>query len=197
MITPIIMESDLSVVASKMLALKERKVDKVHIDIGDGLFSEMISISPADLQEVDTANMKMDIHLLVDDPLEWVEECIALNPVRLIGQIERMGSQLLFLETIESYKCRGGLGISISTPIEEIEEEALEKTSVILLLAVPNGTSGSQFDISVLDKIRELRKRYKGSILVDGGIDKKTYQLSISAGATEVAANSSYWKGDV
>lgn len=197
MITPIIMESDLNVVAAKLLALKERKIDRVHFDIGDGLFSEMISISPADLQEVDTANLKMDMHLLVDDPLEWIEECVALNPRRVIGQIERMGSQVLFLETVESYRFKAGLALSISTPIEEIEEEALKKASVILLLSVPAGTSGSKFDPNVIPKIKELRKIYKGSILIDGGINKTTYQQVMGAGATEVGENSSYWKGEI
>jgi len=197
MITPIIMESDLQVVAAKLLALKERKIERVHFDIGDGLFSDLITISPADLQEVDTAKLKMDIHLLVDDPTEWVEECVALNPSRVIGQIERMGSQSLFLETVKSYGFKGGLALSITTPIEEIEEEALKNTKVVLLLAVPAGTSGSKFDERVLGKIKELRKIYAGSILVDGGINEQTYKQIIEAGATEAGENSSYWKGEL
>lgn len=197
MITPIIMESDLSVVGAKLLALKERKLDMVHIDIGDGLFSDLITISPADLQELDTSNMKMDIHLLVDDPSEWIEECVALNPYRLIGQIERMGSQALFLETVESYKFVGGLALEVDTPIEEIEEEALKKVGVILLLAVPAGTSGSKFDDRVILKIKELRKIYEGNILVDGGINAQNYKQIIESGATEAAANSKYWRGEL
>lgn len=197
MITPIIMESDLSVVSAKMLALKERKEDKVHIDIGDGLFSDLLTISPADLQEVDTAKMKMDIHLLVDDPLEWIEECVALNPKRVIGQIERMGSQALFLESVSGYGFEGGLALKIETPIEEIEEEVLATCKTILLLAVPAGTSGSSFDERVIPKITELRKIYSGGILIDGGINKATYKHVIEAGATEVGANSAYWKGEI
>lgn len=197
MITPIIMESDLSVVNAKLLALKERKVDRVHIDIGDGLFSDLLTIAPADLQELDTSHMKMDIHLLVDDPTEWIEETVALNPSRVIGQIERMGSQVLFLDSVAAYSFRAGLALEINTPIEEIEKEALSKASVILLLAVPAGTSGSLFDDRVIDKIKELRKIYKGSILVDGGINKTTYKESIDAGAHEAGENSTYWKGEL
>jgi ribulose-phosphate 3-epimerase len=197
MITPIIMESDLAVVSAKMLALKERKEDKVHIDIGDGLFSDLLTISPADLQEVDTAKMKMDIHLLVDDPLEWVEECVALNPKRVIGQIERMGSQALFLESVAGYGFEGGLGLMIETPIEEIEEEVLKKCKTILLLAIPVGTTGSPFDERVIEKIKSLRKMYAGNILIDGAINKETYKQVIEAGATEAGANSAYWKGEL
>lgn len=196
MITPIIMESDLKVVAAKMLSLKEKRVDRVHIDIGDGLFSDLLTITPSDLQEIDTANMKMDIHLLVDDPTEWIEECVALNPARVIGQIERMGSQKLFLDTVASYNSEGGLALKIETPIEEIEESVLDQCKTILLLAIQPGTTGSSFDERVISKIKELKKIYNGAILIDGAMKPDTYEKVLEAGATEAGANSGWWRGD-
>jgi ribulose-phosphate 3-epimerase len=196
MITPIIMESDIDEVEWKLSVLREKKADCVHFDIGDGLFSEMFSISPADLQQVDLSEMKIDIHLLVDDPLEWVEESVALKPKRLIGQIERMGSQMAFLDTVEGYGVQGGVALKIETPIEEIEPEVIQKCKTILLLAIPAGTSGSKFDERVLPKIKDLRAIYHGSILIDGGINKITYKQVIAVGATEAGANSAYWKGE-
>ena len=95
MITPIIMESDIGIVGEKLALLKTAGVPRVHIDIGDGLFSDMLSVAPADLQQFDLAPFSLDFHLLVDDPMEWVEECVALSPKRVIGQIEHMGSQAI------------------------------------------------------------------------------------------------------
>lgn len=197
MITPIIMESDIDVVEQKLDVLMERKINNVHIDIGDGLFSDLFTISPADLQQFDTSKMNIDMHLLVDDPTEWIEESVALSPTRLIGQIERMGSQALFLESVKNYGIVGGLALKIETPIEEIEQEALSQCGVILLLSIPPGTTGFPFDERVLSKIRELRSVYKGDILIDGGINKNTYKQVIDAGATEAGANSAYWRGDL
>lgn len=195
MITPIIMESDLGIVEQKLATLRERNVERVHIDIGDGLFSDLLTITPADLQQFDFINMKMDIHLMVDDPTEWVEEVVALKPARLIAQIERMGSQMAFLESTERYATEGGLALAINTPIEEIEAEALTAVKTILLLAVPAGTSGSAFDEQVIEKIKQLRKIYAGSILIDGAISKETYKRVMEAGASEAGANSAYWAG--
>ncbi len=197
MITPIIMESDLGEVERKLGILREKKADRVHIDIGDGLFSDLLTIAPADLQQFDLSEIKMDIHLMVDDPTEWVEEAVALKPARLIAQIERMGSQKLFLESVESYGIEGGLGLKIETPIEEIEGEVLTSCKTILLLAIPAGTSGSPFDEMVIDKIKQLRKIYKGSILIDGAMNKATYKMVIEVGATEAGANSAYWGGQI
>lgn len=196
MITPIIMESDLAEVERKLGILREKKADRVHIDIGDGLFSDLLTIAPADLQEFDLSEMKMDIHLMVDDPTEWVEEAVALKPARLIAQIERMGSQKLFLDTVESYGGAGGIALKIETPIEEIEEEVLAQCKTILLLAIPAGTTGSAFDERVIDKIKQLRKIYSGSILIDGAMNKETYGRVLEAGATEAGANSAYWRGE-
>jgi len=197
MITPIIMETNIEEVRSKLVLLAERESKRVHIDIGDGLFSDYLSPSPADLQEFDLSKLEVDMHLMVDDPTEWIEECVALKPARLIAQIERMGSQKLFLEAVESYGGEGGLALAINTPIDEIEKESLELAQTILLLSVPTGTSGSPFDERVIEKIKSLRKIYSGKILIDGGINKETYQKVIEVGASEAGANSSYWKGEI
>lgn len=197
MITPIIMESDIEVVREKVVILRKRGEEKVHFDIGDGLFSDLLSISPADLQEIDLGGIKLDLHLLVDDPTEYIEECVALKPKRLIAQIERMGSQVRYLEAVKAYGSgvSGGLALKVETPVESIEKEALQIAEAVLLLAVPAGTSGSMFDMRILAKIKELRERCDGIIIVDGGINPETYKLAIDVGADEVGANSSYWKG--
>lgn len=196
MITPIIMESDLDLVREKVATLRSRGESRVHIDIGDGLFSELITISPADLQEISMQKLKIDFHLMVDDVTEYIEECVALSPNRIIGQIERMGSQERFLESVAAYGVDGGLALTLNTPIEAIEKPALKATSTVLLLAVPTGTSGSIFEMRTLTKLKELRSIYKGPIIIDGGINPTTYRLVIDAGASEVGVNSSYWKGE-
>lgn len=198
MITPIIMESDLDLVREKVEILRRRGESRVHVDIGDGLFSDLLSISPADLQEINLGEINLDMHLLVDDPTEYIEECVALTPKRLIAQIERMGSQVRYLESVRDYgvNVMGGLALKIETPIEAIESEALSLASAIILLEIPPGTSGSSFDMRVLPKIKELRKIYSGQIIVDGGINPETYKLATLAGADEAGANSSYWKGE-
>jgi len=196
MITPIIMEGDTAEVGSKLKILHNQSVKQVHFDIGDGLYSDLLTVSPADLQQFTLDNIEMDIHLLVDDPTEWIEESSALRPARIIGQIERMGSQKLFLESVDGYGIKGGLAIKIETPIEEIEKDVLGPCDTILLLAIPVGTTGSLFDIRVIEKIKELRKMYTGKILIDGGINLKTYKQVLEAGASEAGANSAYWRGD-
>lgn len=190
------MESEIEIVREKVSLLRGQKQNKLHFDIGDGLFSDLLTIAPADLQEVDLSQMQIDLHLLVDDPVEWIEECVALTPRRVIGQIEHMGKQSVFVEAVEGYHVEAGLALKIETPIAEIEEDVLQKIKTILLLEIPPGTTGSPFDMRVLDKIKDLRKMFLGSIVVDGGINQETYRLAMEAGATEAGANSAWWRGE-
>lgn len=196
MITPIIMESELEVVREKLALLNSQQQTRVHFDIGDGLFSDLLTIAPADLQQLDLSQMQIDFHLLVDDPVEWIEECVALTPARVIGQIEHMGKQSVFVEVVEGYKVEAGLALKIETPIVEIEEDVLQKIKTILLLEIPPGTTGSPFDMRVLDKIKDLRKIFQGNIIVDGGINPQTYKIAMEAGASEAGANSGWWRGE-
>lgn len=196
MITPIIMEETIDEVEKKLVQLKNNMINQVHFDLADGLFCDLLSIVPADLQLLELWEMKVDIHLLVDDPTEWIEECVMIKPTRLIAQIERMGSQIGFLERVEELGVEGGVALKRETPIESIEKEVLERCRTVLLLAIPPGTSGQKFDQRTIEKIKELRKIYEGSILIDGGVTPEVYKQVLLEGATEAGSNSSYWRGD-
>ncbi|KKU26594.1 MAG: hypothetical protein UX37_C0001G0021 [Microgenomates group bacterium GW2011_GWA2_46_16] len=190
------MESEIEEVGRKLAILETRKNERLHFDVGDGLFSELMSVTPTDLHQFDLTKMKIDIHLLVDDPMEWVEGCSILSPQRLIAQIERMGSQIGFLDGVKNYGISGGLALQIETPIESIEEGVFAEVQTILLLAIPPGTTGHVFDERILDKIKELKQIYRGNILIDGGVTPAVYQRVQTAGASEAGSNSAYWRGD-
>lgn len=179
------------------------KVEKVkgfaelfHVDIIDGVFADNFTVSPADLRAVDFGKIKLDLHLMVDDPMAWVEESVSLSPSRLISQIERMGSQKTYVDWVEGYDVKAGLAVDLFTPISSLERDVLGDVSVVLLMSVKAGASGQVFDESVVDKIKELRGFYTGDIVVDGGINPKTAWIVEKAGASEVAVNSYLWQGD-
>lgn len=197
MIVPISLENDIEVVLGQVKTAKERGAVRIHIDIIDGLYADNITIAPADLQAVDFLGMELDLHLLVDDPVEWLPECVALSPKRIYAQIEKMGSIEYFITALKEHRgIQVGLGIDLPTHIEAVRESEFELADEILLMSVKAGWSGQDFDPTIINKIKKLRTTFTKEIFVDGGINPKTYKQVTQAGATEAGANTAYWRGD-
>ena len=197
MITPISLESEIEVVRSQLERARGVGAKKFHIDIIDGLFADNVTIAPADLQGENLSELDIDLHLLVDDPTEWIPECVALKPKRLIAQIEKMGNIEHFVAAAREHKeVKVLLGVGLHTSSEELSHETLKNIDGVLLMAIEPGFGGSPFHSQVLEKIKVLRKRYEGEIIIDGGIKPETYRQVLLAGASEAGANSGLWVGN-
>lgn len=192
-VIPDVLTIDIGEVQEKT-RLVQGLAQRFHVDILDGQFADNLTVSPADLHSVDFGDLQVDLHLMVDDPVAWIEGCVALSPARLIAHIERMGSQRAYVDRLTAYGHVGvGLGVDLFTPIASLEKSVLPDVKLVLLMAVPAGYSGQLFDERVLPKIGELREIYAGRILVDGGITVETARRVAEAGAHEVAVNSYLW----
>ncbi len=195
-VTPIVLEQDARVI-SEYAAVAKTFAHTFHIDIIDGMYADNITVAPADLQEVDLSPLAVDIHLLVDDPVEWIPECVALSPTRIFAQIEKMGSIDHYIATLREHPdVEVGLGLGIHTPLSELTDEILKNVDGIILMSIEAGFSGNPFLPTVLPRITELRARYDGAIIIDGGINVEHARSCFAAGASEVGANSFMWKGN-
>ena len=63
-------------------------------------------------------------------------------------------------------------------------------------MSVNPGFGGQEFITSAIDRIRELREIFPKDIAVDGGINDKTAQLVVDAGANILAAGSYIFKSN-
>jgi ribulose-phosphate 3-epimerase len=61
-------------------------------------------------------------------------------------------------------------------------------------MTVEPGFGGQSFMASMLDKVRELRKEFRGHIAVDGGINPETGQLAVEAGADVLVVGTGIFK---
>jgi len=101
------------------------------------------------------------------------------------------------LQGIRELRIEAGVAINPATPLSVLEE-VLDLTDLIQVMTVNPGWGGQPFLHSQLDKIRRLRRmldeRGLGTpISVDGGIDRTTAPLVVSAGATVLIAGSAIY----
>jgi ribulose-phosphate 3-epimerase len=155
-------------------------VDLVQVDIVDGIFAPEKTVTPEDLKEINTA-IKFDYHLMVDEPVKWLERCQTPQARGVYGQIERMADPAVFLAKAEVLGFEVGLALDLETPVEKIKDLIWDLDGLVLL-AVKAGHQGQKFDERVLGKIEQARAlRRDLPLVVDGGLDTEEIKRCIGA----------------
>lgn len=183
----------------------QNKVEAVHVDIIDGYFVDNLTVTPMDLIDVDFAHLKIDFHLMTEEPLGFAEEVINYMdslPVRaVIGQVEKMSSQIDFVDLLIERQIKPGLALNLFTPDEEISDQTFKKLAVLQLMAIEAGEQGKKFDQAVLAKIEQVVARANDlnpdlEIIVDGGIKLEHLPLLKFHQVGAVAVGSALWQSE-
>ncbi len=167
------------------------KFKKLHLDIIDGEFAENKTVSLEAVSSIETS-MAYDIHLMVSEPVLWIDRAVAASCERVIGQIEKMGDQEAFVKKVLEAGLKPGLAVDLETPVEDLAPMVISEVDTILLMGVRAGFGGQEFNAIVLDKIEKLGllRDAEGAtfkICVDGGINSQNIKQIEEAGADEAA----------
>ncbi|KKQ92655.1 MAG: Ribulose-phosphate 3-epimerase [Candidatus Woesebacteria bacterium GW2011_GWA2_40_7] len=176
-------------------------VRTIQIDIIDGVFADNRTVDPANLVGLDT-DLGLDFHLMVKEPINWIEKCANAGADRIIGQIEMMKNQVEFVGKVQETGLYVGLALDLETPVTELDSLILNNVDVVLLMAVKAGWGGQRFDKRVFDKIKELdeirsRDKTPFKICVDGGETTDVIDDTHYAGADEVVIGKRLFDGDL
>lgn len=174
-------------VASMRIA--RQLTDRFHIDIIDGVFVDNKTIQPRDIQK--QIDNKLDVHLMVEDPLYYARESIALNPYTVIVQYESKGKVKDALELIKKNGFRAGLSINPETSVESIKNY-LSLLDHLQVMGYRAGFAGAKLQRSVLAKAEEVRKINPNIELgLDGGVNLSNV-LSIKKSGFDTADVNSF-----
>jgi ribulose-phosphate 3-epimerase len=203
---PAILTESLATFRQQLAMLVENEdTQTVHIDIMDGFFVDALTVSPADLSEMEFGQLKLDLHLMVDEPLDYVyeaEELKAKLPIRsMIAQIEHMSHPQSYVQEVKKHGWKVGLALDVHTPIEEIPDEVWKDLDIVQLMAVEAGAQGSEFQSLVFAKIDELKLKLsefssKAQIYIDGGLDEQTLPQILATKPAGVIVGSAIWTAD-
>lgn len=177
----------------------------VQVDIIDGYFVDNITIGVDDLTELDVGSLKIDLHLMTQEPLEIVHEAedAGLQSVvrSCIGQVEHMSDQESFISDLHRIDWRAGLSIDLYTPLDVIDEDSWMRCDVIQIMGIEAGFQGQEFQEKVLSKIKEVVRlkqehTFPYEIVVDGGVKLPLVQQFAKMGVEGLAVGSQLWQAD-
>lgn len=195
-IVPTILTRDPVDLENKIQSLSSL-VNRVQIDIIDGLFLPEKTVLLEDLKPIETF-LKLDIHLMVKDPQSWINRCLGVMADRIIGQVEMMEDKEKFIaQAAETAGLGIGLGLDIETPVTAISKDALIKLDMVLVMTRKAGFGDWPFEEKALEKVRELRGMgFVKEICVDGGINSGNIKKCLEAGATSFAIGGTIWNSE-
>lgn len=178
-----------------------RQIKRVQIDIIDGVFAENKTIGLEVLEGIET-NLLLDIHLMVKEPVDWVEKSIRAMGDWIIGQVEMMSDQAEFVGKVQETGHKVGLALDLETPVSAIDPVLLLDLDVVLVMSVKAGFGGQEFQGVALQKaVRLLNERvnksYKYKVCLDGGINIENIKQVAGVAIDEVAIGNSLFKGDI
>ncbi len=163
--------------------------DAYHIDIMDGHFTKNLALSPDFARAVSRyATLPLDIHLMVDTPMDWLEQFAGRPDTTLSVHAETIGNNAFrVLDRVRALGCRTGVAINPATPFEQISAY-LNRVDLLTIMTVDVGYSGAPFLPEVLPKI-ERAAQFKAenglgyTIQIDGSCNKRSYRSLTQAGA--------------
>ncbi len=173
--------------------------DHIHIDVTDGIFAgDTGFLDIVRLAELPGSH-KIELHMMVQTPGDFVDDIIELNPGRCIFHIEAFSGKLdlpFVYNTIGEYTSTElGIAINPDTDLERLEEY-LPIVQYVLFMGYQPGRANQPMDSKVFEKIQTFHTAHPTiAIAADGHVGKDTIQQYVQAGATTLCANTAIFGG--
>lgn len=188
-------------ILEKDFAEIEKKIDKVlgfakviHIDVIDKQFAVNTTILDPKPFAKYSQDVILEAHLMVEEPIGYLDSFAASGFKRFLGHIEKMASQEEF---VAKGQLLGEVGLAIDSPTSlDTVTVSLDDLDAILLMSVKAGESGQTFLPQTLEKIKKIRAESEIKIEIDGGINETTLTQSLECGANRFVTTSFLFKGD-
>ena len=200
-IAPSILSADFANLGRDIRNIEENGADFVHVDIMDGIFVPNISIGIPVVKAIrPVTKLPLDVHLMIDRPIRYVEEFVKAGADYLSVHIEadQPHNILDALDKIHALGCKTGIVLKPKTPAEAAIPY-LEKCDLVMVMTVEPGFGGQKFMVDQMPKVAQLREWLDDVnpdclLEIDGGVDSNTHALCKENGADVLVTGSAYFK---
>lgn len=154
---------------------------RVHIDLMDGEFAPTVSPKLDTIWWPHQFEM-VDIHLMYQRPMDYIEQLILLKPHMVIVHVEATVHHMHFAAELHKEGINVGLSILADTPIENVEQ-IINSFDHLLIFSGNLGHFGGKVNTELFSKITQAKLHHPNlEIGWDGGINAENAAMLRNAG---------------
>ncbi len=198
-LAPSILSADFSHLGEQLSLVENASADWIHVDIMDGHFVPNMSMGRKALEACKrVTTLPLDVHLMVDEPENFIEWYAESGADRLTVHVEATPNIHRGLQRIRELGCKVGIALNPGTPATALDA-VLHLVDLVLVMTVNPGFGAQKFLPETIPKIRKIRRKLdqinpQALIQVDGGISSATIGSVIEAGAQVFVAGNAVFK---
>ena len=199
-IAPSILSADFCNLERDLKAISN--ADLVHVDVMDHHFVPNLTLGePIVARICEVTDLPVDVHLMIEEPGRYIEEFKKSGADMLTVHAEACKHLDSTLREIRKAGMKVGVAINPGTPVSQLEC-VLDLVDMVLIMTVNPGFGGQSYIESCTGKVQKLRKMITEAgldvdIQVDGGINEKTIDKVLDAGANILVAGSAVFGGNI
>ncbi len=172
---------------------------KLHIDFIDDQLVHNKTVMPTDLGFLKSSPFTLMAHFMTLDPKQYFAAAKEAGFQWVLFHFEAFKNDSEVQATIDAAVKLGlkpGLALNPETPLYSAAK-FLDKVPLIQLMGIHPGFQGRPFQVSIIEKVRELRQLSKSAIIcVDGGVKVGIARQLAKAGADILVAGSAILKSE-
>jgi len=166
----------------------------LHMDVMDGHFVPNLTMG-VDLVKALRGIAPLDIHLMVTDPLNFIDDFYDAGAEMISVHVEANNPRDA-LEKINEKNIKSGIAFNPSTPKDKIIP-FLDIADMILVMSVEPGYCGQSFHENAIERVKFFKTKYPEKIVeVDGGVSTVNSAILTKNGADILVAGSAIFKSD-
>ena len=202
-IAPSILSADFMNLQAAIEMIEEGGAGYVHVDVMDGHFVPNLTIGVPHVKQLKKiAKIPLDVHLMIDNPLEQLPWFLEAGADMVTVHAETLEGQWLdrAIELINNAGAKACVALKPNTPVDVIAG-AIGQLDMVLVMSVEPGFSGQGYIEGSEDKVAQVARiacEVNPDLLieVDGGIGEGTVARVCAAGADVIVCGNAVYAAD-